>query len=361
MLNQLDGPRRGERIARVVLVVFAVLLTAAIVGRFIKVEYVVVSPGPAINTLGERDAGSPVVRVKGAKTYKTDSELYFTTVNVLGGPGRRISVWEWGSGVLDPDARVVPEGEVFRGDGSGENVDAVNAELMQASEETAAAVALRSLGKDVPRENVVTKVIKGMPADGTLHSQDVILSIDGARPGSRQDLAAAIGDLKVGEEVRIVVRRDGHEKTVTLEATGIGGGKTGIGAGIESEYNYPFEVSIDAGKVGGPSAGMMLALAVRDRLTPGVMAGGESIAGTGTISDSGKVGPIGGIQMKMVGAQEAGAEWFLAPQANCSDVVGNVPEGLKVVTVADYHDAVSAVDSIAEGETDALSSCEDMG
>lgn len=361
MLNKWDRPRRSERIVRAILIGLAVLLTAAILGRFIKVDYVVVSPGPAINALGDLDDGSRVVRVKGAKTYPTDGDLYFTTVRILGGPERHISVWEWGSGLLNPNARVLPEGEVFGSDHSGEESDALSADLMDASENIAIAVALRSLGKDVPRENVVTRVTRGMPADGALHLQDVILSVDGERPGNLEELATAIGDLKVGEEVTIVVRRDGHEKTVTLEATDTGGGRAGIGAGIEPKYNYPFEVSIDGGQVGGPSAGMMLALAVRDRLTPGVMANDESIAGTGTISDSGKVGPIGGIQPKMVGAHEAGAEWFLAPQANCSDVVGNVPDGLDVVSVTDYDDAVLAVESIAKGETAALSSCEDVG
>lgn len=361
MLDKLGRQIGSRRVAHVTFAVLALLLVAMILGRLIKVDYVVVSPGPVINALGYRDDGSRLVQVNGVKTYPTDGDLYFTTVRILGGPERHISVWEWGSGLLGPHSRVLPEGAVFGSDRGGEDAGDLNAALMEASQHTAIAVALRSLGKEVPRENVVTRVTKGMPADGTLQVKDVILSVEGERPGNLEELVTAVGDLKVGEEVTLVVRRDGHDKTVTLEAADIGSRRAGIGVGIEPKYDYPFEVRIDAGQVGGPSAGMMFGLAVRDRLTPGAMTNGESIAGTGVISDSGTVGPIGGIQKKMVGAHEAGAEWFLAPQANCSDIVDNVPDDLVVVSVANYDDAVSAVESIAKGETANLPSCEDAG
>ena len=84
------------------------------------------------------------------------------------------------------------------------------------------------------------------------------------------------------------------------------------------------------------------------------------MAGTGTIEADGTVGPIGGIRQKMVGAQQADAQWFLAPEDNCSDVVGNVPDGLGVVAVDTYDDAVTAVEGIAKGETADLPSCEDV-
>lgn len=335
------------------------LLAAAIFGRSVKVDYVVVSPGPAINTVGYLEDGSRLVQVKGENTFPTDSDLYFTTVRILGGPERGISAWEWGSGLVDPNARVLPVEEVFNSDRGGVEAADLNASLMEVSQETAIAVALRSLGEEVPKENVVTRVVRGMPADGALQLKDVILSVDGTQTESLEKLVAAFGGLKVGDEATIEVRRYGRETTVTLKVADIGSGRAGIGVGIEPQYDYPFEVRVDAGQVGGPSAGLMFALAVRDRLTPGTMTNGESVAGTGTISDSGKVGPIGGIQMKMVAAHEAGAEWFFAPGANCSDAVSNVPDDLHVVAVADFDDAVTAVKSIARGETANLPSCED--
>ena len=94
-----------------------------------------------------------------------------------------------------------------------------------------------------------------------------------------------------------------------------------------------------SGAVGGPSAGMMFALAVYDKITPGAMTGGQMIAGTGTMAIDGTVGPIGGITHKMVGAKEAGAGWFLAPAQDCAEVVGHVPDGLQVAKVATFDEA----------------------
>ena len=98
---------------------------------------------------------------------------------------------------------------------------------------------------------------------------------------------------------------------------------------------------------------------MRDRLTPGAMTKGKSIAGTGTIDDSGQVGTIGGIRQKLAGARAADAEWFLAPEGNCNEVVGHVPDGLDVVAVDTFEDATDAVEAIAEEDTDDLPTCED--
>ena len=119
----------------------------------------------------------------------------------------------------------------------------------------------------------------------------------------------------------------------------------------------PVKVTIDAGDVGGPSAGMMFALGVLDRLTPGELTAGQRIAGTGTISSDGRVGPIGGIQQKLAGARAAGIQWFLAPAGNCSEVVGHVPAGLTVVRVEDFDDALADVRAIAAGNGSALQGC----
>ncbi|WP_338750886.1 YlbL family protein [Janibacter alittae] len=352
-------PPRSERIARYILVIAVLFLIVSLLGSFIKVPYAVESPGPVTDTLGELDDGTQLVRVEGAKTYPTDGHLYFTTVRILGGPDRHISVWEWVSGHVDPNSRVVPEDSVFGEDRSAEEVEQLNSALMEGSQHTSIAVALRSLDEKVGQEDVVARIAKGKPADGALQVEDVVLTVDGERPDGLEELVDTIGDREVGDEVTLVVRRDGSRKSVTLETADIGGGNAGIGVVLEPRYDYPFEVRIDAGHVGGPSAGMMFALAVRDRLTPGAMTKGESVAGTGTISDSGKVGPIGGIAQKMVGAHEGGADWFLAPEKNCSDVVGHVPDDLEVVAVETYDDAVTAVESIASGDGADLPSCED--
>jgi PDZ domain-containing protein len=110
--------------------------------------------------------------------------------------------------------------------------------------------------------------------------------------------------------------------------------------------------------IGGPSAGLIFSLAVYDTLTPGPLTGGNDVAGTGSIDSDGKVGPIGGIRQKMFGAKDAGADWFLAPEANCSEVVGHVPDGLRVFAVSSFDEALEVVRAIGEGEaTDGFPSC----
>jgi PDZ domain-containing protein len=152
------------------------------------------------------------------------------------------------------------------------------------------------------------------------------------------------------------VRRAGAEKVLkvrTIDAEG----KAVVGILLRTEFVFPTKVSINAGDVGGPSAGMMFSLAIYDKLTPGSLTGGLNIAGTGTINSAGAVGPIGGIQQKLVGAKRGGAVWFLAPADNCNEVVGHVPEGLKVVKVATFTQARDAVMAIAAKNTKSLPTC----
>ena len=117
------------------------------------------------------------------------------------------------------------------------------------------------------------------------------------------------------------------------------------------------EVSMHVDDIGGPSAGMMYALGVIDKLTPQDETGGLTIAGTGTIDADGTVGAIGGIRLKMLGARRDGATWFLAPEENCAEVVGHVPDGLRDVSVSTLEEAYEALVAIGKGEGDTLPHC----
>ena len=101
--------------------------------------------------------------------------------------------------------------------------------------------------------------------------------------------------------------------------------------------------------VGGPSAGTMFAIGIIDKLTPGALTEGKVIAGTGTISPDGKVGEIGGIQQKLIGARNAGAVLFLAPQSNCQDVIDHIPDGLTVASIATLSEAMTAINAFNTG------------
>ena len=155
----------------------------------------------------------------------------------------------------------------------------------------------------------------------------------------------------------MVVTRDGKRRTLEVTTGKASDGSTIIGVNLRVDYDLPVEVTVNTGSVGGPSAGLMFSLAIYDVLTPGELTGGEKIAGTGEMTDSGAVGPIGGIRQKLVGARDAGATVFLAPADNCSEVVGHVPDGLQVVRVATFAEGLSAVEKIAKGEGSNLRPC----
>ncbi|NMM92852.1 lon protease [Bifidobacterium sp. DSM 109957] len=128
--------------------------------------------------------------------------------------------------------------------------------------------------------------------------------------------------------------------------------------GIDAATLDNAKVEMHVDEIGGPSAGMMYTLGLIDKLTPAEESGGNVIAGTGTIDAKGKVGAIGGIRLKMLGAKRDGATWFLAPESNCDEVVGHVPEGLRDVKVATLDEAYQALVAIGKGQGDTLPHCE---
>jgi Lon-like protease len=126
--------------------------------------------------------------------------------------------------------------------------------------------------------------------------------------------------------------------------------RIGITPGVG--FDFPFEVSVDiADNIGGPSAGLMMSLAIYDTLTPGSLTGGADIAGTGTITPAGKVGPIGGIQQKIAAARDAGAELFLVPADNCADALAAPQPGLTLARVSDLDQALTALEDFRAGRT----------
>ena len=128
------------------------------------------------------------------------------------------------------------------------------------------------------------------------------------------------------------------------------GGRPILGIMVQEGYKFPFTVSIRVGDIGGPSAGMMFALGIIDKLTPLNLTGGKFIAGTGEITAAGQVQPIGGIQQKMVGARDAGATVFLTPAANCPDTAVAVPAGLRVVKVSTLSGAIADLEALKAGK-----------
>jgi PDZ domain-containing protein len=334
---------------------FVGIVVAALMG-LIHVPYAVLKPGPIMNTLGKGPGGKPLISVEGKGTYPTTGALDFTTVSVFGGPNNPVNVWQWITSHLDQTSAVVPEDEVFPTGVTSTQVDQQNAAEMVDSQQEAIAVALRALGQTVPEVVTVKDLTKGSPASGVLKAGDIVVSIDGKAVTTPDGVRAAVRTHKPGEKAVFTVRRDGKEQVLTVK-TADSQGHAVVGVFLQAAFDFPIKVSINAGEVGGPSAGMMFALAIYDKLTPGALTGGARIAGTGTIDGAGNVGPIGGIQQKLAGAKKGGAVWFLAPAADCKEVVGHVPDGLRVVKVSTFAQARDAVEAIAAKKAATLPTC----
>jgi PDZ domain-containing protein len=224
------------------------------------------------------------------------------------------------------------------------------------SQQEAIAVALRATGRTVPQHLVLAEVAPDAPSAALLRAGDVVEAVDGTPVTTSEQIRAAISRHRPGEFVQLRLLRHGTEISVAAK-TRSSAGRTTIGVFLGLRFTFPVDVKINAGDVGGPSAGTMFALGVYDKLTPGALTGGQNIAGTGTIDVTGTVGPIGGIRQKLAGARAGGAQWFLAPSADCNEVVGHVPDGLRVVKIATFDQARSSVEAIAAGRGASLPTC----
>ncbi|WP_345803074.1 PDZ domain-containing protein [Microbacterium sp. AZCO] len=342
----------------------AVAMIILLVLTFLPTAYVIQRPGPVYNTLGTATSSDgdevPLISVNGAETYKTAGTLDLLTVQVVGNRERTPSWFELATAWFDPTKAVLPIDAVFPAGQTSEQRNEESSAMMVDSQKEATAAALTQLGYDVQTRITVHSLTKDSAAEGILQEGDVIVEANGTAITSGDQLRELV-QASGGEPVELVIERGGAQETVTVqpkETTVQGDTLWLLGITLLSDFDFPIDVTIQLNNVGGPSAGMMFALGIIDTLTPGELNGGKDVAGTGTISADGTVGPIGGIRQKLWGAVGAGAEWFLAPKSNCDEVVGHVPDGLRVFAVEDLDDSLKVLDAISSGgDLDALPTC----
>jgi len=334
---------------------FLVVLLSA-VAALLPVPYVALEAGPVTNTLGAVGK-TELIRIDGRKTYPDKGNLDLTTVHVVGGPGSRLGLVTALRGWLDDGIAIVPEEQVYPPGETAKEAERESALEMRDSQENATTAALRELGIPVKTRLVVQDVPKGSPSTGKLEKGDELVAVDGTKVVGGAQLREAITSREPGEEVTVTVRRDGRGVTQTITTIAADDGRALVGITTRDLAEYPFTVDISLEDVGGPSAGLMFALGVVDKLTPGSLTNGAHIAGTGTIDDAGHVGPIGGIPQKMLGARRAGATVFLAPPGNCAEAKKTVPDGLRLVRAPTLRSAVSSLERLAEGRTQGLPAC----
>jgi PDZ domain-containing protein len=358
-----DLPPRGRRRNRTGWSVLGVALVGVMVVAFIPAPYVIEKPGPVFDTLGTVQVeGEDValIDIPGETTYPTEGTLDMLTVSVAGNREQRPGWLEIAASWLDPSQAVIPLDEVYPEGVTVEQSTTQSNIDMANSQKQAVAAALTELGYTFDTVLSVVDIQEGTPADGLLEAGDTIQSVNGETFRDVKELQAAVAENGVESPATIQILRDGVEASVeAVPQLSSGDNPVPIlGVAVGNDYEFPIDVQIQLENVGGPSAGMMFALGIIDKLTPGALNGGENVAGTGTITATGEVGPIGGVRQKLYGASNAGADWFLSPADNCAEVIGHVPDGLTVFSIATLDDAMAALTAIESGEgVETLSTC----
>jgi Lon-like protease len=324
------------------------VLAGLVIAAVVPVPYVALTPGPTLNTLGSPN-GKPIIQIVGHRTYPTTGNLNLVTVSYTGGPGSDFNIFSALRAWLTPDDAVVPASEIYSAGQTQQQVVQQDTQQMLGSQEDATAAALCYLNISYKTVDSVAATVKGTPAAGVLQPGDVIAAVDGQQVNCHHDVVNMIRNRKPGADVTLTVERSGVAKTITLPTKDVSG-EAVVGIQLAPpKYVFPFTVKINLPDIGGPSAGLMFALGIIDKLSPSSLTAGRFIAGTGEISPTGAVEPIGGIQQKMAGARAAGATIFLTPAANCPNTVGAVPSGLRLVKVSTLAGAISELHAVEQG------------
>jgi PDZ domain-containing protein len=324
-----------------------------VIALYLPVPYVVLSPGPTYNTLSTNDQGNQIIVIEGRKANQVRGNLNMTTVDVSTAP---TSAFEAFLGWLRHDEVVVPRSAVYPPGKSTQQVDTQNANDFTQSQDNATIAALCEL--KYPQAFGIFEVVPGGPSQGLLQVGDQLKGVGTSATSSIAQLRSVLATKQAGSTVVVHVLRGSRAVDVPVKLgkspTGAKGGYLGIGA--DTTCLAPFSVRIDLPRVGGPSAGLMFALGIIDKVGKVDLTGGRFIAGTGQITPTGDVQPIGGIALKMIAARDKGATVFLAPKADCGEVRGNIPSGLRVIAVSTLHEAVTDLLALQKGATN-LPSC----
>ncbi len=347
--------RSARRRRRLTAASGAVAGTLTLTAVALPTPYIVESPGPTFNTIGEHD-GAPVISVDGARTYPTEGSLDLTTVYVSGPPTGWTTFLDVVGSWVRPTQTLLPSELVYPSGTTSEEVTEENDLAMATSQNWAVAAALENLGIDYRQQLFVADFAPESRATGVLQAGDQLVSAAGVEVTGLEGLKDRLNH-SGGEPVELGIVRDGTGSTVQVPVYPGPDGSWLLGVYLDSDFEFPVDVTIALEDVGGPSAGMMFALGIIDEMTPGAMTGGEHVAGTGTIDPDGTVGEIGGIVQKVTGARDAGAEHFLAPAGNCEALAGRAPEGIDVYAVGTLGEARSTVESLGTGQVPRAPAC----
>jgi Lon-like protease len=291
-----------------------------------------IAPGSAREVL-------PLIRVDGAETYAGRGKLFLTTVTpTRATPAVALRGW------LDPAVEVISERRLVPRGVTEEEYERVSRSLMDESKIAAVSVVL-GMVTDYPDEHgagaLVQDTAPGTPAHNSLHPGDLIVAADDEGIRDVDHLARLIRETDGRRSMTLTVEAGGEERTVRVRPQRIEGQEHPI-LGVVLVANFPFEVVIDSGSIGGPSAGLMWALGVYDILTPGDLVDRGEVAGTGIIDLGGDVRAVGGIEQKIHAAERAGVDLFVLPADNL-EAARPVAEDVRLVPVRTLEEAVRSL------------------
>lgn len=315
-----------------------------LVAFFVPTPYVLMSPGTPQNILGD------AISITGAQSFPTTGKLSVTSVMVTN-PDSYITGFDILAGWITADEAVLPRAEIYPENETAEQSNQQGAADMQESQVNATSAALSLLGYKSESKLIINSINPNSNAFKQLLTGDQIISIDQKVLTSATQITEYLGAKQAGDTVNLKVIRSTSGLTngatpidVPVKLSKRDDGSAYIGVNIETKHNFPVNVKIKLDETGGPSGGLIFALGIVEKLQSEDLIRGRNIAGTGTITDTGKVGPIGGITEKIIGAKKAGVTLFIAPIDNCSDITHpELLRGIKVVPVATLSEAIAVL------------------
>lgn len=353
ILDQMDplAPAPERRPFGLVRVVLSTVLAGALVVASVTVPLPIlaVHPGPTPDI-------SKLITVD-APTSPPEGSFHLTTVTLYEATlADALRAW------FSSTTEVIPRSAIYPPGKSRDEVRRETAAQMSESQYAATIAALRHLGYELPPEGALVRAtLKDTPGEKHLRPGDVIVAVDGAKVTTLEDLRTLLGDREIGEEAMLTVRREGETIEVVSATIASDEEPQRPVVGIETIQNtkLPFAVSIKAGDIGGPSAGLMFALALVDLLDPEDLSGGKVVAGTGTIDVSGKIGAVGGVTQKLVATKCArriesdgretcrSADIFLVPAPELDEAQTAAHRGVVILGVSTLGEAVDTLKRLA--------------
>ncbi len=346
-----DRPRRSwrTRLTGIGLVVFVLVLVAGLV---VRLPYYVLSPGSSRAT-------ESLISVSGAPTYDNRGSVDFLTVSL-----RRVTPIEVLASWINPGQELMAEDDLLGDRTPSENRE-LDLRMMASSKDAAQYRALTRLGYDVVETGsgaVIASVVADGPASSVLVPGDVVTAIDGRPISFSDELVALVGSTAPGTALEIDVTpfdsefpdaRPARRVTVVVGARPDGGTRGYLGVTTftrDLSFEFPVQITIDSGSVGGPSAGLAFTLGILDVLTPGSISGGRPVAATGTMALDGSVGPVGGVPQKVVAAERTGVELLLVPASELEAARAAVTGSMRVEPVSTLDDALGVLATIGGGD-----------